>query len=55
MTEFEARKSLRRWKAWATRVEHRWESDSPLVELAHRRVREAELRLAEILAAARFR
>ena len=55
MTVLEARKSLERWRKWARGVERRWEADSPLVDLAHRRVLEAELRLAETLAAARIR
>ena len=55
MTEAEARKALARCRAWATRVEHRWVAGSPIVDLAHRRVLEAELRLAEVLAATRLR
>ena len=51
MTVMEARKSLDRWKSWARGVERRWRADSPMVNLAHRRVLEAELRLMEILAA----
>lgn len=51
MSEVEAHKSLKRWRIWATRVEARWSVDSPMVNLAHRRVLEAELRLLEIQAA----
>ena len=54
MTESEARKALRRWRSWAARVNRRWSADSPMVDLAHRRVLEAELRLREIHAADRF-
>jgi len=53
MTVTEAYKSLRRWRSWATRVEHRWSPDSPMVNLARRRVLEAELRLMEILTGVR--
>ena len=55
MTESEARKSLSRWRSWATRVVVRWGEGSLLAELAHRRVLEAQLRLLEIQAAARLR
>ena len=48
MTESEARKSLVRWRVWASKVIGRWGEGSPLANLAHRRVLEAELRLLEI-------
>ena len=53
MTKGEARKNLKRWETWKVRVEHRWLPGSPMVDLAHRRVLEARLRLMEILAAER--
>lgn len=54
MTEKEARKAWILCKLWAARVEKRWTPDSPMVDLAHRRVLEAELRYREIVATQRF-
>lgn len=54
MTKKEARRSLILWKAWATRIKKRWTPDSPLADLAHRRVLEAELRYREIAAAEKY-
>ena len=44
MTINEAQENLNRWRKWEEDVKSRWEPDSPLVRLAHRRVLEAELR-----------
>lgn len=47
MTEKEAKASLKRWQRWAACVRSRWEPDSPMADLARRRVLEAELRVLE--------
>lgn len=48
MTVTEAKKSVKKWRRWASRVRRRWRADSPMIELADRLVREAEQRLQEL-------
>lgn len=41
----EAKENLKNWRRWAAAVKKRWRFDSPMVDLADRRVQEAEFKV----------
>ena len=47
MNAKEAEASLLRWRRWAAGVLARWEPETPVAQMARRRLMEAELRVLE--------